>query len=283
LANELGFNDKPGCGAFHLCATPNGRGVADAWAAARDEDMVNPEPIRLLIVSGDEAVANPYVRALAEQAERVIAITMFHGLVTGWADLVLPGTSYLERDGTYVNLEGRAQRLRRSVLPPVPDELAWIAKLAQRFDVELSPYPAKVWEEVSALCYGGTSYGAIGEHAPLPPRERLIASLEAPADVVPTSVGGGPLQLVTYRPLFSGPAVERVPELQFQRPAPEVEIAAADARVRGIGNGDTVRVSSNGTSVELRAKLSRRLREGVVRIADEHARDLRKGVEVSKA
>jgi predicted molibdopterin-dependent oxidoreductase YjgC len=208
---------------------------------------------------------------------------MFQGLATGWADLVLPGTSYLERDGTYVNLEGRAQRLRRSVLPPVPDELAWIAKLAQRFDVELSPHPAKVWNEVSALCYGGTPYGEIGEHAPLPPRERLIASLEAPADVVPTSVGGGPLHLVTYRPLFSGPAVERVPELQFHRPLPEVEVSSADARVRGITTGDAVKVSSNGTSVELRARVNKKLREGVVRIPDEFARDLRKGVEVSKA
>ena len=30
-------------------------------------------------------------------------------------------------------------------------------------------------------------------------------AIDAPADRVPQSVGGGPLQLVTYRPLFSGP------------------------------------------------------------------------------
>ena len=35
------------------------------------------EPIGLLIVSGDEAAADPAVRALAEQAERVIGIAMF--------------------------------------------------------------------------------------------------------------------------------------------------------------------------------------------------------------
>src|SRR5205823_315820 len=34
LARELGFADKPGCGAFHLPTTANGRGVAEAWAAA---------------------------------------------------------------------------------------------------------------------------------------------------------------------------------------------------------------------------------------------------------
>ena len=135
LGHRLGIDGKPGCAAFHLPSTPNARGVADAWAACSDEDEENPEPIGLLIVSGDEAAADPAVRALAEQAERVIAITMFQGLAVGWADLVLPGTSYLERDGSFVNLEGRVQRVRRTVIPPVPDELAWIAKLAERFDV----------------------------------------------------------------------------------------------------------------------------------------------------
>ena len=50
----------------------------------------------------------------------MIAITMFHGLAVGWADLVLPATSYLERDGTLLNLEGRLQRQRRAVDRAVP-------------------------------------------------------------------------------------------------------------------------------------------------------------------
>ena len=79
---------------------------------------------------------NPDVRALAEDSERVLVITMFHELAGGWADLILPATGALERDGTSLNLEGRLQRLRRAVPPPCPDELAWISKLAARFDVD---------------------------------------------------------------------------------------------------------------------------------------------------
>src|SRR5256886_6388732 len=74
-AANLGFADRPGCGAFFLPATAHGRGVAAAWAAASDEGGPDPEPLGLLIVSGDEAAANPNVRALAERAERVLAIT----------------------------------------------------------------------------------------------------------------------------------------------------------------------------------------------------------------
>ena len=283
LATDLGFADKPGCGAFFLPETANGRGVAEAWAAASDQEGPEPEPLGLLIVSGDEAAANPNVRALAERAERVLAITMFHSLAAGWADLVLPGTSYLERDGTYVNVEGRVQRLRRAAIPPAPDELAWIAQLAARFELELSPYPSLVFAELSERVFGGVTYEDLGEEARLPDRVPLEAAVAESADEPgPPKATGGTLQLLRYRPLFSGAAVERVPELQFQRPAPEVELSARDAKRLGVTRGEPVTVRSNGTSIELRVMINKRLKAGVARIAEDHARDLHPTVEVSK-
>ena len=283
LAGELGLADKPGSGAFFLPETANGRGVAIAWAAASDEEGPEPEPLGLLIVSGDEAAANPNVRALAESAERVIAITMFHSLAVGWADLVLPGTSYLEREGTYVNLEGRIQRLRRAAIPPAPDELAWLARLAERFEVELSPYPSMVFAELSEQAFGGVTYEDLGEHARLPERPPAVPTTESPDEPALAEPADAGLLLLRYRPLFSGPAVERVPELQFQRPAPEVELSAEDAQRLGVNRGDTVTLRSNGTSVELRAAINRRLKAGVARVAEDHARDLHVTVEVSPA
>jgi NADH-quinone oxidoreductase subunit G len=282
LASSLGFADKPDSGAFHLPATPNGRGVAEAWAAASDGEAENPEPIGLLVVSGDEAAGDPHVRALAELADRVIAITMFQGLAVGWADLVLPATSYLERDGSVVNLEGRLQRQRRTAIPPCPDELAWIAKLAARFGVDVSPYSAVVFEQLSERAYSGIGYGDVGERAALRGRTEAPAPEPEyePAPIKPRD--GHFLALQRYRPLFSGPAVERVEELRFQRPDPEVELSADDAKRRGISTGDDVEVRSNGTSVSLRARVNKRLVAGVVRVADEHARELHAIVEVTK-
>ncbi|MEJ7793741.1 MAG: 2Fe-2S iron-sulfur cluster-binding protein [Gaiellaceae bacterium] len=289
LAHRLGLEHKPGSAAFHLPATPNGRGVAAAWAASADGEEQNPEPIGLLIVSGDEAAADPAVRALAEQAEKVLAITMFQGLAVGWADLVLPGTSYLERDGTFVNLEGRVQRLRRTVIPPAPDELAWIAKLAERFGVRLSPYPSVVFGEVAQLLYGRElGYEDLGERAPLPPRSDFEPPEPAPSAPIPPAATPaeehflGNLSLQRYRPLFSGPAVERVPELQFQRPAAEIELALEDADRRQIASGDTVSVRSNGSALALRASVRKSGVPGVVRIAEEHAGDLGLSVEVTR-
>ena len=283
LAHELGFADKRGCGAFHLPVTPNGRAVAAAWSASADADETKPESISVLVVSGEDAAADPGVRALAEQAERVIVVTMFHELAGGWADLILPATGALERDGTTLNLEGRLQRLRRAVTPPCPDELAWISKLAARFDVEISPHVSAVFAELSEHLFQDLSLDEIGLRAELPSR----TPYEAPAPAAqPASLperGNGGLQLHRYRALLSGPAVERVRELEFQRPEREVEISVVDARQRGISSGDSVHVRSNGTSVELRARVNRRLVEGIARVADEHAADLHATVEVVRA
>jgi NADH dehydrogenase/NADH:ubiquinone oxidoreductase subunit G len=271
--------DLNAAAAFYLPRTPNGRGVADAWSCASDGELTDLEP-KLVLISGDEAALEPGVRALAEHADTVIGIGMFEASFRDLADLVLPGTSYLERDGTTVNLEGRLQRQRRAVIAPCPDELAWIAKLAGRFGVSLSPHASVVFEEISPTCYGGISFGEVGEHAPLPARVTRTHTVESPHPK-PVTPGTG-LRLLTFKPLFSGPAVERTPELDFQRRDGEVELARADARVRRISEGDIVTVSSNGTSVKLRARIARDLPPGAVRIPRDDASGLHELVEVAK-
>jgi predicted molibdopterin-dependent oxidoreductase YjgC len=209
---------------------------------------------------------------------------MFGGLTAGWADLVLPGTGYLERDGTFVNLEGRLQRLRRTVEPSCPDELEWISQLAARFGVDVAPYAAAVFAEVSERVYGGLAFGEVGERAPL--RGYPEAPERVTRQPVPEPRGrlrSGQVRLVAYKALFSGAAVERVAELQFQRPQPELELSAQDARRRKIATGDLVTVGSNGSAITLPARVNRRLRAGIARVALEHANGLGGIVEVAKA
>jgi anaerobic selenocysteine-containing dehydrogenase len=121
----------------------------------------------------------------------------------------------------------------------------------------------------------------IGLQAPLPERVPFEAPPPGSKPVSEIAAGGG-LRLLRYRPLFSGPSVERVGELQFQRPPREIELSAADAERHGIQTGDEVAVRSNGSSVSLRARVNRRLLEGVVRAAEEHVAVLHASVEVAK-
>jgi len=88
---------------------------------------------------------------------------------------------------------------------------------------------------------------------------------------------------VAYRALFSGPAVERVPGLQFQRPPREIELAPVDAENRRIRQGDAIVASSNGTSVELQARVNAALTPGVARVATEHVPGFQHKILVRKA
>jgi len=265
LAAALGLGE--GSGAYYLPRTPNGRGLASVWRSAGDSPAVAPSAegeIGALVVSGDEALADPRVLELAERARFVLTTSMYMTEVTGQSHLVLPGTGYLERDGTTVNLEGRPQRLRRAVAPPGWDELEFFGRLAQRFGIDVDPWP----------------HADVGEHAPLPQRAEAVTDPAGPAPEPPGPRQGG-FALVRYRALFTGAAVERIPELQFQRPEAEIELPYERARELGIRTGDRVAVRSNGTSRELTARLNRRLRENVVRIAAEHAGGLGDVVEVT--
>jgi anaerobic selenocysteine-containing dehydrogenase len=144
----------------------------------------------------------------------------------------------------------------------------------------VSPYPQLAFAELSERCYGGIDYPTIGERAALPPRSADIEPASPPKAAKQNGKGKG-LRLLTYRPLFSGPAVDRIPELQFQRPGPEIELSSDDARRLGVASGAAVQVRSNGTSVELRARVNRNLVAGVARVPAEHAQDLGTSVEVT--
>jgi NADH-quinone oxidoreductase subunit G len=280
LAQVLGLHEKEGSGALLLPASPNARGVGEAWAAAGEENR-QPKQIGLLFVSGDEAASDPQVRQLAERARATVALTLFAGDSSEWADLVLPATGYLERSGTMRNLEGRLQRLRGATGSPVRSELSWLLELAERLGVELPSTDAALFTELSAKTLEGVSLASLGDRAPLPPRgePKTFAVVEAEA---PPILLGGPLELIRYRALFSGPEVEHARELAFQRPAAEVEISPEDADRRGIAEGNEVVVRSNGTRVTLRARVNTALLPGLVRVAAEHCVELARGVEVSR-
>ena len=254
LAEELGA-----AAAFYLPSTPNGRAVVEAWHAAGDGEPQRPERIGTLLISGEEAAADPVVRSLAEQADAVIAITMFADPVRGWADLVLPATSYLERDGTIVNLEGRPQRLRRAVIPPAPDEVAWIAKLAERFGVVVDPHARAVEADEQAAL----------------PRARRAGAGDAPEGAAGADREGRPAQA---RPL---PRPVLRPGGRARAGAPVPAAGAGDRalrprrRARGTSpTGEEVVVRSNGTSVRMRARVNRQLVDGAVRAPEEHVREL---------
>jgi anaerobic selenocysteine-containing dehydrogenase len=106
----------------------------------------------------------------------------------------------------------------------------------------------------------GLAPGTVPETGIVPPRSRRRG-----------------LRLVRYRPLFSGPAVERVPNFEFQRTNGDAELSPDDARRLGIAAGDEIELRTNGTSARLRARVRRGLVEGVVLVPEGAAAELAEG------
>ena len=238
LAGELGLAEKEGSGAFHLPSAPNARGVADAWACADDDTAPNPQPIKLLVVSGDEAAADPNVRKLAQHAESVLVICMFEQLARGWARPRPPGYE-LPRARRHVRQPrgqdpaaaprrhpagsrragvageaGRALR-RRAVTASRPGLRGGLGASLRRDSLRRGRRAG-----IAAAARRGR---ARPRKAPRPPRPGPRAAGRSDSSATGRS--------------SPGPAVERVYELQFQRPAPEIELAAEDASSRGIARG----------------------------------------------
>ena len=230
LAEELGA-----ASAFYLPATPNGRAVVEAWARPA---TASRRGRRRSARCSSPATRPPPTRGSARSPSgrtRSSRSRCSPTRVRGWADLVLPGTSYLERDGTMVNLEGRPQRLRRAVIPPAPDEIAWIAKLAERFGVDDRPARARRSRRGASP--------ARARRAPSAPRQLPAAAEERGRR------RAAPLQLVRYRSLFSGPGGRARRGAPVPAPRRRDRALAARREVRGISTGDEVVVRSNGTSV----------------------------------
>ena len=68
--------------------------------------------LRGLIVSQLDPALNPEIADVLNRTELVVLHTMFHGPGSEVADVILPALSGLEKDGTFINLEGRALPVR---------------------------------------------------------------------------------------------------------------------------------------------------------------------------
>ena len=197
----------------------------------------------------------------------MIAITMFQGLAVGWADLVLPGDELpraRRHDGqprgpppapaprrdpararrARVAREARGA-LRRRALAATP------AASSRSSSRAILRRPARSARSASAR--------RCASAARRPPAAPALRRAE-PAPRRATATTSASLR---YRPLFSGPAVERVPELQFQRPERRGRALARRRRSAAASPpGDEVVVRSNGTSSTLRARVNRQLIAG---------------------
>ncbi|HEU4735922.1 MAG TPA: NADH-quinone oxidoreductase subunit NuoG [Solirubrobacterales bacterium] len=260
-------------------------------------------------------------KALAA-ADHVIAFSMFETTTSAMADVVFPLETHAEKDGTVSHPDGRLQRVRPSASRPGDIRPNWgvLAELslALGHDTGVSSQPSAFaalaaevpfyagitdsdiagrgirWQDTDARG-GAPEPGKASEpDSPDTQRDALtgstatenaargVASAESGSDASPAS---GSLALSTYRDLWVGPITELNPPLRFLAPQQRVELSVPDAERLGLGAGDEVSVSQNGSSVRAKVTIKERVPEGTCLLiegtADGNANALLNGSPVS--
>ncbi len=168
--------DEPNLAALHQAITgrplPTKRGMKtpDMWDAAIAGRLKG-----LWIIGYDVAQTDPNLKKVHEalkQVEFLVVQDLFLCETTKFAHLVLPGASFLEKDGTFTNLERRIQRIRKAMEPPhgiLPD---WrvVCEVSTRMGYSMHyQHPSEIMDEIARLTpmFAGVSYDRLDQHAGL--------------------------------------------------------------------------------------------------------------------
>ncbi len=228
-----------------------------------------------------DADADHVVHAL-ENLDFLVVQDIFLTETARMADVVLPGASFAEKDGTFINSERRVQRVRKAIEPVGGARADWrifcdVAK-AMGYPMEYSS-PAEVMKEIAGLTpqYGGISYERLEEGGlqwPCPDPDHpgtpilhvgkfprglgkfhpveYIPPAEMPDEEYPLVLNTGR----RYYHYHTGTMTMRTGALEIYYSKEYLEINPADAERLGVRDGDRVRVSSRRGSVELTAQVS---------------------------
>jgi len=135
-------------------------------------EMLSSGRLKALYIMGENPlVTAPDVGLTSETLkglEFLVVQDIFVTETAELADVVLPATSFAEKDGTFTNIERRVQRVRAAVSPPGEAMPDWkiITELSNRMACRMDyNSPAQIMEEISRLTpmYAGISYERLDE------------------------------------------------------------------------------------------------------------------------
>ncbi|MFC0109672.1 formate dehydrogenase subunit alpha [Kibdelosporangium aridum] len=248
---------------------------------------------RALFVQGEDiAQSDPntkHVTAALAAMNLVVVQDLFINETAKFAHVFLPGTSFLEKDGTFTNAERRINRVR-PVMAPKTGMHEWEipCRIAQAMGYEMSyNNPSEIMDEIAAVTptFSGVSFEKLDKlgsvqwpcndaaptGTPIMHVDGFVRGKGAfvPTTFVPTderSTRKFPLILTTGRILSQynvGAQTRRTANVAWH-PEDVLEIHPHDAEVRGINDGDMVSLASRVGETTLKATISDRMPVGVV-------------------
>src|SRR5690606_11796542 len=221
--------------------------------------------------------------------ECVVVHDLFLNETANYAHVFLPGSTFLEKDGTFINAERRINRVRK-VMEPKSRYADWEAtqELARALGLDWNyKHPSEIMDEIAATTptFAGVSYDLLeregsvqwpcNEKAPLgTPVMNVDGFVRGKGKFVRTAYVATdektgprfPLLLTTGRILtqYNVGAQTRRTDNVVWHAEDRLEIHPFDAENRGIRDGDWVKLASRAGETTLRAKVTNRVAPGVV-------------------
>ena len=219
----------------------------------------------------------------------VVVHDLFLNETANYAHVFLPGSTFLEKDGTFTNAERRIQRVRK-VMSPKNGYQDWevTQKLAQALGMAMQyAHPSEIMDEIAVLTPGfaGVSYDELDRQISIQwpcneqaPEGTPIMHIDGfvrgkgkfvITEYIPTDEKTGPrfpLLLTTGRILSQynvGAQTRRTDNIVWHE-QDLLEIHPHDAEQRGVRDGDWVKIASRAGETSLRAHITDRVAPGVV-------------------
>jgi len=276
---------------------------AEAWGVPEERLSLEPglkvtqivgaeSPVRGMYIMGENPIISDPDVAHAEHWFRDLQFLAVQDLflteTARYADVVLPGASFAEKDGTYVNTERRVQLAKKAMDPPgnARGDLDIVLDLSRRVGLP-TPFAnaAEVMDEIARVTpsWRGVSHARLDGTGGL-----LYPVLDAGhpgtqflfGDAFPTTDGRArlvpveflppaempddeyPFILNTGRQMYhwhTGTMTRRSTALDARESSPTVELSPEDARELGVVDGEEVLVASRRGEIRIAVRLSPRV------------------------
>lgn len=324
LAMLVGKVGKPGCGVNPLRGQNNVQGACDMGCMPYDfpgyQKVNNPEVIDkfekawhvplnrntgltstkvlpaatagnvkgLYIFGEDPIVTDPdtgHVRQALESLDFLVVQELFMTETAAYADVVLPGISYAEKDGTFTNTERRVQRVRKAVEPrgQAREDYEIFCEVMTRMGYPCAYESAKeIMKEISAVTpsFGGINYERLEKESLQWPCRSLTDPGTPIMHVGSFARGKGLFKAIPYKQAQELPDEEypylmstgrmlyhyntramtgRTEGVNQIANHSYIEINAVDAQALGIQEGDKVEVHSRRGKIETYAAVGNRV------------------------
>lgn len=250
--------------------------------------------IKALYIMGENPMLSEpdliHVAQSLKKLEFLVVQDIFITETAEFADIILPGVCFAEKDGTYTNTDRRIQRIRKALNPPGKAMADWkiICMISSALGYPMHyNHPSEIMDEIARLTpiYGGVNYEKIQDGGLQWPcrniddpgtsilhtknftrgKGRFIpVQYQPPAEIPDVSY---PLILTTGRILYQfhtrtmtgkSKGLNKIAPLNF------VQINDEDAELFKIKDGDKVKISSRRGTITAKASVSSKIKKGVI-------------------